>query len=179
MTSSKKTDESIFGLSHSGSQTPTPTTPSPPRLNVSTPNTDILSPPIVRCVFRMFRTPCTTPERLALCTENLGFESSNEKSNGVDLKPPDTRKLPSPRSRTRVVREFPPLMSSLDRSGRPRFYLSRVRKDGRLIIKKVRSGRREIVRSFESDGSLNLKIFHDDESEIEEEDLDDQEKDGQ
>ncbi|KAK6940885.1 Protein DMP [Dillenia turbinata] len=62
------------------SQTPTPTMTAPPRL-------DILSPPAVHGVFRAVRSPFASPD-LALCTENLGFESSNEKPNGIDLKLP-------------------------------------------------------------------------------------------
>lgn len=102
-------------------------------------------------------------------TETLGFESFNEKSNC------SSDELDEQRSRSRsntkctsspspTVRNFPPLLSSMNENGRPRFDLEIVRENGRLQISSVKNNRPEVIveripPSEESDVLVRIKFI--------------------
>ncbi|KAK1356976.1 hypothetical protein POM88_050232 [Heracleum sosnowskyi] len=56
-------------------------------------------------------------------------------------------------------RVFPPLLSSLNRNGRPRFSLETVRKDGRLQISIVQNHFSEVVRNPQGGDRVNMKLL--------------------
>ncbi|XP_047152481.1 protein FANTASTIC FOUR 1-like [Vigna umbellata] len=116
---------------------------------------------------------------LASCTETLGCESSDQiHSNCEDEDVIDGEKI----SRRRTVktegrgkvRTFPPPLSSLNRNGKPSFYLRPVRKDGRLELTEVRIERPEILHAWRENGRLTLRLVSD--LEEEEEDIEEEEK---
>ncbi|GAV80456.1 DUF3049 domain-containing protein [Cephalotus follicularis] len=103
-----------------------------------------------------------------MCTETLGIESSSEKrtvmDDGDDEEP--LRRLRSrPSSMRKVfgaVREKPPPLSTLDKSGRPRYEMIKVTwEDGRVEMKMVRSHRHSVVRVNGSDGVLRMEMVSD------------------
>ncbi|XP_015087196.1 uncharacterized protein LOC107030429 [Solanum pennellii] len=102
-------------------------------------------------------------------TESLGFESFNEKSK-CSFDELDERRSRS-RSNTKctsspspTVINFPPLLSSLNEKGRPRFDLEIVRENGRLQIASVKNNRPEVIverirPSEESDVRVRIKFI--------------------
>ncbi|GMH26007.1 hypothetical protein Nepgr_027850 [Nepenthes gracilis] len=129
--------------------------------------------------------------RISECTESLGFESLNEKAAGADLTMeaavPEGSVAGSEGSRGRtsgVVRDkrseeeelknFPPLLTTLNANGRPIFDLKKVNKDGRLVIRMLRNVRREIVRFVGSDGRLKMQLIEIDNSDEDEDDAEDE-----
>ncbi|XP_055814260.1 uncharacterized protein LOC129883666 [Solanum dulcamara] len=116
---------------------------------------------------------------LDILTESLGFESFNEKSKCIfdEIVEAAERRSRS-RSNTNAkeeiksttnaaVRDFPPLLSSLYESGRPRFNLEKVRENGRLQISSVKNTRPEVIVERtppgadheESDGRVRIKFI--------------------
>lgn len=57
------------------------------------------------------------------------------------------------------VRVFPPLLSSLNRNGRPRFSLETVRKEGRLQISIVQNNFSEVVRNPHSGDRVSMELL--------------------
>ncbi|VVA93975.1 unnamed protein product [Arabis nemorensis] len=112
---------------------------------------------------------------LMLCTEYLGFESSDMKmsDNEVENKMTfhaevDTERVVTKRRKTKEnmvapvqerKREFPPPLSSLNSRGQRSFYLRPVRKDGRLELTQVMIDRPEIFRASREDGRLRLHLI--------------------
>lgn len=90
---------------------------------------------------------------LETLTESLGFESFNENSKcSFD----EAVEAAEPRSRSNTVEakeetddaqltDFPPILSSLNENGRPRFNLEKVRENGRLQISCVENTRPEVI----------------------------------
>ncbi|KAI5424245.1 hypothetical protein KIW84_030445, partial [Lathyrus oleraceus] len=82
-------------------------------------------------------------------------------------------------SRGNCMRSFPPPIPSLNRNGKPSFYLRPVRKDGRLELTEVRIHRPDILHASRHDGRLTLHLIPDrdseEEGESEEEDEEDEE----
>ncbi|XP_061348501.1 uncharacterized protein LOC133293896 [Gastrolobium bilobum] len=138
---------------------------------------------------------------LMSCTESLGFESSDErrisdnrmdkiddKNGDGDEKVNDDnddevwqRRMmrAEGRGNWRKVRSFPPPLSSLNRNGKPSFFLRPVRKDGRLELTEVRIQRPEILHASRHDGRLTLHLIPDQsilEEEEEEEIISDEEE---
>jgi len=125
---------------------------------------------------------CTVSGGLASCTENLGFESSDQiNSNCMDEDVIDDeedeevfRRRKTVRAEGRgKVRTFPPPLSSLNRNGKPSFYLRPVRKDGRLELTEVRIERAEILHAWRENGRLTLRLV----SDLEEEEMMEEEED--
>lgn len=100
--------------------------------------------------------------RFEMCTESLGFESTSERAHGrggdltaESLATITSRSLKRKREGdgevmgrdSRSLEDFPPLLSTLDRYGRPRFVLENVRRDGRLELIVRRNECRSVVRS--------------------------------
>ncbi|KDP21523.1 hypothetical protein JCGZ_21994 [Jatropha curcas] len=102
----------------------------------------------------------------------VGYESSTENTNGNDLSaessPPfgslaeskSIKRMPGVRRLKKELEDFPPFLSTLDRSGRPRFTLIKLRSNGRLMIALARSDRPVIVRSYGRDGGLILEMVN-------------------
>ncbi|KAL7205080.1 hypothetical protein ACSBR2_018074 [Camellia fascicularis] len=123
---------------------------------------------------------------LMLCTESLGFESSDEWrvddkieniSDGVVNSMTTTTIRPE---RKRMgwrseVKNFPPPLSSMNQNGKPIFYLRPVRRDGRLELMEVKIERLEVLRASREDGRLRLHLIRDVDVE-EEEQVEEEEK---
>ncbi|XP_058752908.1 protein FANTASTIC FOUR 1-like [Vicia villosa] len=119
---------------------------------------------------------------LMSCTESLGFESCDERRD-YDRMDMNTRmnsdendeiwrrKITMKRgeSRGNSMRSFPPPIPSLNRNGKPSFYLRPVRKDGRLELTEVRIHRPDILHASRHDGRLTLHLIPDRDSDEEEE----------
>ncbi|OVA06178.1 The fantastic four family [Macleaya cordata] len=133
---------------------------------------------------------------LMSCTESLGFESSDQMEKELEDDDDDHHQMVevliskpiNDRSRWRrfVDRDelmenkkkkvFPPPLSSMNRNGKPNFFLRPVRKDGRLELTEVRINRPDqIFRACRQDGRLRLhfnivpQLITQEEEEIEEE----------
>ncbi|CAI8615497.1 unnamed protein product [Vicia faba] len=124
---------------------------------------------------------------LMSCTESLGFESSDErrdrdrmdvKVNGDENDEIWRRKIAMKRgeSRGNWMRSLPPPIPSLNRNGKPSFYLRPVRKDGRLELTEVRIHRPDILHASRRDGRLTLHLIPDRESDDEEEEESEEEE---
>lgn len=111
---------------------------------------------------------------LMSCTESLGFESSDERrvddqvmeritSEERELQAGAGKKWKRTRGRRDEVeaRKFPPLLSSLNRDGRPSFFLRPVRRDGRLELTEVKIDRTEVLHVSRQDGRLRLDMVRD------------------
>ncbi|KAA8550915.1 hypothetical protein F0562_002599 [Nyssa sinensis] len=83
-----------------------------------------------------------------------------------------------------MSKNFPPLLSTLNQNGRPRFNLSKVRKNGRLQIITVPNHQPEVVRTPRRDGGLRMQLLDREEEELSlseddlEEDDEDEREDG-
>ncbi|KAK7337827.1 hypothetical protein VNO77_18414 [Canavalia gladiata] len=132
---------------------------------------------------------------LKSCTESLGFESTDEihiKNNGDDDKENHDnddeddedddemwrRRMmrAEGRGNWKKLRLFPPPLSSLNRNGKPSFYLRPVRKDGRLELMEVRIQRSEILHASRHNGRLTLRLIPE-QNILEEEEEDEEEED--
>ncbi|KAI8028574.1 hypothetical protein LOK49_LG02G02046 [Camellia lanceoleosa] len=121
---------------------------------------------------------------LMLCTESLGFESSDEwrvddkiENISEDVVNSMTTTTIRPK-RNRMgwrseVKNFPPPLSSMNQNGKPIFYLRPVRRDGRLELMEVKIERLEVLRASREDGRLRLHLIRDvdvqEEEQVEEE----------
>ncbi|KAJ8749906.1 hypothetical protein K2173_013821 [Erythroxylum novogranatense] len=113
-------------------------------------------------------------DSLQLCTEGLGFESSDDVEDmkndmNEDWRLRDgkvsIRKLSTPENiivksrRSRSIREaFPPPISCIGRSGKPRVCFQSYRKDGRFVLKEVRVPTQEFLHACREDGRLKLQF---------------------
>ncbi|OIV94326.1 hypothetical protein TanjilG_19332 [Lupinus angustifolius] len=114
-------------------------------------------------------------------TESLGFDSIDERqvNDHVDHEihhdndNDDGYCYDSRRTRVAEGRRdcFPPPLSSWNRNCRPSFFLRPVRKNGRLILTKVRMKRHEMIYSSRENGRLRLYLVPDDDDDDEEEEL--------
>lgn len=87
-------------------------------------------------------------------------EDDNENiRSGVDV----VEDAASEKSRIRIaekrVKIFPPIMSSLNRNGRPRFSLETVRKEGRLQISIVPNNFSEVVRTSQGGDRVSMELL--------------------
>ncbi|XP_058740576.1 protein FANTASTIC FOUR 1-like [Vicia villosa] len=127
---------------------------------------------------------------LMSCTESLGFESCDERRvcermnmnmrmNSDEKDESWRRKITMKRgeSRGNSMRTFPPPIPSLNRNGKPSFYLRPVRKDGRLELTEVRIHRPDILHASRHDGRLTLHLIPDRDSDEEEESEEEEEED--
>ncbi|KAL2331919.1 hypothetical protein Fmac_019500 [Flemingia macrophylla] len=127
-------------------------------------------------------------ESLHLCTEGLGFESSDDVEDikgGVNeswetYKEKDGVKRyvnSEGECRRSRVSEYPPPISSIGRSGKPYVCFRSYRSNGRFVLKEIRIPTHEFLHACREDGRLKLHFAHHDEN-IEEDDDDDDDEDG-
>ncbi|KAK7397244.1 hypothetical protein VNO78_18411 [Psophocarpus tetragonolobus] len=116
---------------------------------------------------------------LGSCTESLGFESSDQilKNHENDIYDHQIcrRRIMKAEGRGKV-RSFPPPLPSLNRNGKPSFYLRPIRKDGRLELTQVRIHRSEILHASRHNGRLTLRLVPDQDQDQEEEEDEEIEK---
>ncbi|CAK7329129.1 unnamed protein product [Dovyalis caffra] len=128
-------------------------------------------------------------ESLQLCTEGLGFESSDDvedlkndtnedwrcqEENIRITRHSATEDLSRPRS---AGRAFPPPISCIGNSGKPRVIFKSYRQDGRFVLKEVRMPTLEFLRACREDGRLTLQFVHPTDETIDEvEDYEDEEE---
>lgn len=123
---------------------------------------------------------------LQLCTEGLGFESSddveelkseididwrNEEKNVSSMKnsPSDSLSGEFRRSRTNGG-GFPPPISSIGKSGTPWVWFKSYREDGRFVLKEIRMPAQEILHASREDGRLKLQFVQPNDEILEEDD---------
>lgn len=106
-------------------------------------------------------------DRLASCTESLGFESCNERSINNNFYSSDKLRANGKSSKVeknKVVKNksFPPLLSSFNGNGKPTFFLRPVRNNGRLKLTEVKINRPESLHASREDGRLRLHLVESD-----------------
>ncbi|WOH04527.1 hypothetical protein DCAR_0623936 [Daucus carota subsp. sativus] len=110
-------------------------------------------------------------DRLASCTELLGFEScDNYGSDYLDKTKTrvsiasrvEERRRERMKMKTKV---FPPPLTTLNENGKPVFMLQPERKDGRLRLSVVQVHRRESLRCYRENGRLRMYLVKHDEGE--------------
>jgi hypothetical protein len=131
-------------------------------------------------------------ESLHLCTEGLGFESSDDvedsksgmneywqidQNEKCDEQHSSSRDHSYGECRRSRVNEYPPPISSIGKTGKPWVYFRSYRDDGRFVLEEVRIPTQEFLRAYREDGRLKLQFVHppDDEflEDVEEEEEDD------
>ncbi|XWS73894.1 hypothetical protein CRYUN_Cryun02cG0168400 [Craigia yunnanensis] len=137
-------------------------------------------------------------ESLQLCTEGLGFESSDDVENMKNEMKEDWQSKEKKasrinttkhtrtenlygefrRSRSRSVGAFPPPISCIGKSGKPWVCFKSYRQDGRFVLKVVRIPTQEFLHACREDGRLKLQFVQPndeflEEEEFEEEDVED------
>eukprot|EP00262_Sarcandra_glabra_P011806 TRINITY_DN2909_c0_g3_i1.p1 TRINITY_DN2909_c0_g3~~TRINITY_DN2909_c0_g3_i1.p1 ORF type:complete len:286 (-),score=53.57 TRINITY_DN2909_c0_g3_i1:158-1015(-) len=131
-------------------------------------------------------------ERVQLCTEGLGSESSDEvedsmKEIGQNRVNSDVKEKPrimkqSPENlneskRLKSGRGFPPPISCIGRSGKPWVCFRSYRHDGRFVLREIRIPTQELLHACRKDGRLKLHyVQHDEEISQEQEESDEQRK---
>ena len=105
--------------------------------------------------------PDWNSESLQLCTEGLGFESSDstEIFRGISRETTRRRSTCCSRRQERPNVEFPPPISSIG-GGKPRVRFRSFRRDGRFVLKEFRLPSQEFLRAFRKDGRLTLHFVH-------------------
>ncbi|RDX80155.1 hypothetical protein CR513_39325, partial [Mucuna pruriens] len=112
-------------------------------------------------------------ESLHLCTEGLGFESSDDvedlKDNGMNenwetcKEKEGVKKYATSEGeycrRSRVC-EYPPPISCIGRSGKPCVSFRSYRTDGRFVLKEIRIPTHEFLHACREDGRLKLHFVH-------------------
>lgn len=141
-------------------------------------------------------------DSLQLCTEGLGFESSDdveefrnernqecqveqeEKVGGLMTKQHHLACNKNHggefrRSRTSGGGAFPPPISCIGKSGKPWVFFKSYRQDGRFVLKEMRIPTQEFLHAFREDGRLKLNFVqpNDEILEEEEEEEEDEEND--
>ncbi|KAL4611726.1 hypothetical protein ACB092_08G146100 [Castanea dentata] len=136
-------------------------------------------------------------DSLQLCTEGLGFESSddveefrNERNQECQV---EQEEKVVRRSRTSSGGAFPPPISCIGKSGKPWVFFKSYRQDGRFVLKEMRIPTQEFLHAFREDGRLKLNFVQpndeileeeeeeeeeDEENDNDDDDDDDDEKDG-
>ncbi|KAL3518557.1 hypothetical protein ACH5RR_021146 [Cinchona calisaya] len=115
-------------------------------------------------------------ESLSLCTEGLGFESSDdvedlgkETSFDINHQPVEERFCfckNSKRSRTSKG-SFPPPISCISRTGKPWVCFKSYRQDGRFILQEIRFPTQEFLHACREDGRLRLQLIQSDDEILE------------
>ncbi|KAJ8767891.1 hypothetical protein K2173_020831 [Erythroxylum novogranatense] len=130
---------------------------------------------------------------LQLCTEGLGFESSDDVEdlkNGMNedwrqrdgkasirsLSTPENSNMKSRRSRF-IGEAFPPPISCIGKSGNHSVCFKSYRHDGRFVLKEVRIPTREFLHARREDGRLKLQFFQPNDEVLEEEEGEEEEDD--
>ncbi|XP_073158240.1 uncharacterized protein [Henckelia pumila] len=126
---------------------------------------------------------------LSLCTEGLGFESSDDVDDFLsndhtfrnDHQPHEDRKVNTRNNRSSenhrfTRREFPPPISCIGRSGQPGICFKSYRQDGRFILKEIRIPTQEVLHACRENGRLKLQFIQSDDEILDEDSEDDEEK---
>ncbi|KAG6521153.1 hypothetical protein ZIOFF_018219 [Zingiber officinale] len=132
-------------------------------------------------------------DKLQLCTERLGSESSDDVDDLGDREGLEIKSLHEGQSmvcnsccvlRPRRTGEFPPPIPSIGKSGKPWVYLKSYRDGGRFLLREIRIPSHEFLHASRQDGRLKLQLVHpselgsegydDDEEEEEEEELEEE-----
>ncbi|XP_038693823.1 protein FANTASTIC FOUR 3-like [Tripterygium wilfordii] len=135
-------------------------------------------------------------ESLQLCTEGLGFESSDDVEDMINghqeqqeekamrtTKKSKAENLSGELKRSRTSKAaFPPPISCIGESGKPWVCFKSYREDGRFVLKEMRIPTPEFFHACREDGRLKLQfvqpnseiIEEEEEEEEEEEDIDDE-----
>ncbi|KAM7273022.1 hypothetical protein ACFE04_027686 [Oxalis oulophora] len=146
----------IFGDLHlkEGSTFPVSPLPSPNWVN-SKPQTYPLQ--------SLFNVNQKQTDNLQLCTEGLGFESSDDigdlKCSELNVTKRHQHHETRVSSRT-SARTFPPPISSIGKSGRPGVCFKSYRQDGRMVLKEVRIPNHEFLHAHREDGRLKMHFIH-------------------
>ncbi|CAN4120209.1 unnamed protein product [Withania somnifera] len=139
-----------------------------------------------------------TSDSLSMCTEGLGFESSDDIEdlmNDLSVKevhhhhhhqqqegrrPRISCKIQnrvifnqdynSKRSRTKNWSAFPPPISCIGRSGKPWVCFKSFREDGRFILKEIRIPTQEFLHACRQDGRLMMHVIQSDDEILDEDD---------
>ncbi|KAI7991850.1 hypothetical protein LOK49_LG12G01708 [Camellia lanceoleosa] len=125
-------------------------------------------------------------DSLQLCTEGLGFESSDDVDLKTDMGSNDWQSqddrmciaknsLNELRRSRRCGRIFPPPISSIGKSGKPWVSFKSYRHDGRFVLKEIRIPDNELLHARREDGRLILQFCQSDD-EILDEDEDEEEE---
>lgn len=128
-------------------------------------------------------------DSLSLCTEGLGFESSddvddllsndhtcrNDHQQHEDRKV-NTRNIRSSENNRFKRGEFPPPISCIGRSGQPGVCFKSYRTDGRFILKKIRIPTQEVLHACRENGRLKLQFIQSDYEILDEDDEDTEKK---
>lgn len=115
-------------------------------------------------------------DSLQLCTEGLGFESSDDVE---DLRNEITEEWQNQQGRVSVTKhsptenlcgefrrsrtsggEFPPPISCIGKSGKPWVCFKSYRHDGRFVLKEIRMPSQEFLHACREDGRLKLQFVH-------------------
>lgn len=132
-------------------------------------------------------------ESLSLCTEGLGFESSDDVEDSVNEKSLDSQQpeekicsarqvqyenfcKESKRSRTSKG-SFPPPISCIGRTGKPWVCFKSYREDGRFILQEIRFPTQEFLHACREDGRLKLQFIQSSDDEFLEGDGEEEEDD--
>ncbi|XVF46930.1 hypothetical protein PTKIN_Ptkin03bG0067800 [Pterospermum kingtungense] len=138
-------------------------------------------------------------ESLQLCTEGLGFESSDDvedmrnemkeewqskekkTSSGTTNGTKHTTKEhfygdQLRRSKSSSVGAFPPPISCIGKSGKPWVCFKSYRQDGRFVLKEVRIPTQEFLQACREDGRLKLHFVQPNDEALEDEDLEEEEE---
>ncbi|WJX68968.1 hypothetical protein P8452_53283 [Trifolium repens] len=114
-------------------------------------------------------------ESLHLCTEGLGFESSDDvedsksgmneywqidQNEKCDEQHSSSRDHSYGECRRSRVNEYPPPISSIGKTGKPWVYFRSYRDDGRFVLEEVRIPTQEFLRAYREDGRLKLQFVH-------------------
>ena len=140
-------------------------------------------------------------DSLQLCTEGLGFESSddveefrNEKNQECQVEQEEkvvgglmTKQHHLAcnqnhggefrRSKTSSGGAFPPPISCIGKSGKPWVFFKSYREDGRFVLKEMRIPTQEFLHAFREDGRLKLNFVQPNDEILEEEEEEGEEED--
>ncbi|XP_058765036.1 protein FAF-like, chloroplastic [Vicia villosa] len=123
-------------------------------------------------------------ESMHLCTEGLGFESSDDVEDSksginehwqIDQNEKHVEHRLSSRNhsygecRRSRVSGYPPPISIMRRTGKPGVYFRSYRDNGRFVLEEVRIPTQEFLRAYREDGRLKLQFVHPPEDEFMEE----------
>ncbi|XVF19698.1 hypothetical protein REPUB_Repub11eG0133000 [Reevesia pubescens] len=138
-------------------------------------------------------------ESLQLCTEGLGFESSDDvedmknemkeeweskekKTSSINYTTKHTTTTTENlygelrRSRASSVGAFPPPISCIGKSGKPWVCFKSYRQDGRFVLKEVRIPTQEFLHACREDGRLKLQFVQPNDEILEEEELEEEQE---
>lgn len=108
-------------------------------------------------------------DKLQLCTERLGSESSDDVDDLVNREDLEIKSLHERQSmvcnsccvlRPRKTGEFPPPIPSIGKSGKPWVYLKSYRDGGRFVLREIRIPSHEFLHASREDGRLKLQLVH-------------------